>query len=106
MTELRNEIEKAVASRGEYRVVCHCADLACDNQKWFKMSEKRVSKISQLMKAPVTLDSELYTDSGDQHFQSTSLDSLVLPPHMKKTIWSRASSILGDNAAVINKCSW
>ena len=49
-----HEIEKAVASCGEYRVVPQYSNLACDRQKWFKMTEKqRNTKISHFMKADI-----------------------------------------------------
>ena len=101
-TEQRSEIEKAVASCGEYRIVPQYSNLACDRQKWFKMTEKqRDNKISHFMKAeiePGNADSE---EDISQTSQSTPLDSLVLPPHLKKTIWMNANSIFADSAAIV-----
>ena len=54
ITEQHSEIEKTVATYGEYRVVSRHSNLACERQKWFKMSERqRQSKINQFMKAPI-----------------------------------------------------
>ena len=92
ITEQRSEIEKAVATYGEYRVVsCH-SNLACECQKWFKMSEKqRQSKINRFMKVPIALVSHVDSDNEDVQMQ-TPLDCLSLPPNMAKTIWSRANA--------------
>ena len=102
LTEQRNEIEKAVASCGEYRVVPQYSNLACDRQKWFKMTEKqRNTKISHFMKADITCGD---TDSEEEHTRSTTttpLDSLNLPPHLKQTIWTNANSIFDDSDAIV-----
>ena len=66
------------------------------------MTEKqRDNKISHFMKAeiePGNADSE---EDISQTSQSTPLDSLVLPPHLKKTIWMNANSIFVDSAAIV-----
>ena len=101
ITEQRSEIEKAVATYGKYRVVsCH-SNLACEHQKWFKMSEKqRQSKINQFMKAPIALVSHVDSDNEDVQMQ-TPLDCLSLPPNMAKTIWSRANAIVEDETVIV-----
>lgn len=100
--EQRREVEKAVAMYGEYRVVsCH-SNLACERQKWFKMSEKqRQSKINRFMKAPIVALSLVDSDNEDAQEQVTPLDCLLLPPNMAKIIWSRANSILEDESAIV-----
>jgi len=100
ITQQRSEVEKAVAIYGEYRLVSNCSNLACDRQKWFKMSEKqRQSKINRFMKAPaVPLP---FQDHCNEDAQTTPLDCLMLPPHMAKTIWSRATDIVEDESAIV-----
>ena len=99
ITEQRSEVEKAVAMYGEYRVVSSHSNLACERQKWFKMSEKqRHNKISRFMKAPIVPLS--HGDSVIEK-QVTPLDCLSLPPNMAKTIWSRANAILEDESAIV-----
>ena len=98
ITEQHSEIEKAVAMYGEYRVVsCH-SNLACECQKWFKISEKqRQSKINQFMKESIA-----HVDSDNEDVQmQTPLDCLLLPPNMAKTIWSQANAIVEDETAIV-----
>ena len=97
--EQRSEIEKAVAMYGEYRVVsCH-SKLACERQKWFKMSQKqRQNKINQFMKAPIVQLSHADSNNEDE---VTPLNCLLLPPNMAKIIWSRANAILEDESAIV-----
>ena len=98
ISEQHNEVEKAVATYGQYRVVSHHSNLAYEHQKWFKMSERqRQSKINRFMKAPIALVSHIDEDVQMQ----TPLDCLLLPPNMAKTIWSRASAIVEDEAAIV-----
>ena len=102
ITEQRSEIEKAVAMYGEYRVVSSHSNLACERQKWFKMSEKqRHNKISRFMKAPIVPLSHGDSVNEDVEKQVTPLDCLSLPPNMAKTIWSRANAILEDESAIV-----
>ena len=101
ITEQRSEIEKAVATYGEYRVVSRHSNLACERQKWFKMSGKqRQNKINRFMKAPIALVSHVDSDNEDVQMQ-TPLDCLSLPPNMAKTIWSRANAIVEDETAIV-----
>ena len=98
--EQRSEIEKAVAMYGEYQVVARHSNLACERQKWFKMSERqRQSKINRFMKAPIALLSRVDSDEDVQ--MRTPLDCLLLPSNMAKTIWSRANAIVGDETAIV-----
>ena len=100
ITQQRSEVEKAVATYGEYRLVSHCSNLACERQKWFKMSEKqRQSKINKFMKAPAIPLTSL--DEFNEDRQKTPLDCLSLPPHMAVTIWSRANDIVEDETAIV-----
>ena len=102
ITIQRTEVEKAVASHGEYRMASQYSSLSCDQQKWFKMSSKqRQGKIASFMKASVTPSIKINTSSGIMQEQSSPLESLMLPTNMAKTIWSRARSIV-EEAAIIN----
>ena len=86
ITQQRSEVEKTVAMYGEYHLVSHYSNLACECQKWFKMTEKqRFSKINQFMKAPAI---PLSQDNSDDDSQTNLFDCLLLPPHVAKTIWS------------------
>ena len=85
---------------GEYRVVARHSNLACERQKWFKMSERqRQSKINRFMKAPIALSS--HVDSDEDVQMRTPLDCLLLPSNMAKTIWSQANAIVGDETAIV-----
>ena len=67
ITEQRSEIEKAVAMYSEYQVVAHHSNLACEHQKWFKMSERqRQSKINRFIKVPIALLSHVDSDKDVQ----------------------------------------
>ena len=103
MTEQRSEIEKAIASCGEYRVIPQYSNLSCDRQRWFKMTEKqRETKISRFMKADVEFgDADNEEECSQSSTLSTPLDCLDLPPHLKKTIWTNANSIFGDSDAIV-----
>lgn len=102
MIEQHTEIENAVASQGEYRVVPKYRNLACDRKKWFNMTEKqRDNKISHFMKAKVEFGNANSWDEDTRSLQSTPLDSLDLPPHLRKTIWTNANSIFVDNTAIV-----
>ena len=41
------EVERVVATSGEYRIVSHYSNLACTHQKWFKMSQQQCVKQSK-----------------------------------------------------------
>ena len=102
ITEQRSEVEKAVATYGKYRVVSCYSNLACERQKWFKMTEKqRQNKIKRFMKAPIALSCD-DSDGEEIQDQATPLDCLSLPPNMAKIIWSRANEFLKDESAMVN----
>ena len=102
ITNQRTEVEKAVASHGEYRLVSQYSILACDQQKWFKMSSKqRLGKISSFMKASVIPTFESNSSSGSMQEKPSPLEALTLPVNMARTIWSRTRSIVED-AAITN----
>ena len=102
ITNQRTEVEKAVASHGEYRLVSQYSKLASDQQKWFKMSSKqRLGKISSFMKASVIPTVESNSSSGSMQEKPSPLEALTLPVNMARTIWSRARSIMED-AAITN----
>ena len=88
MTEQRNEIEKAIAPCGEYRVISQYNNLSCDRSKWFKMTEKqRDAKISHFMKADVECgDADSEEGCSQSGTLSTPLDCLNLPPHLKNKL--------------------
>lgn len=72
------------------------SNLVCDHQKWFKMTEKQhQNKISRFVAAPVE------TREFVSEHESIPLGSLVIPNHMKGTIWSRAQSIVNDKTAIV-----
>ena len=101
LTEQCSEIKKAVASCGEYRVVPQYRSLSYDRQKWFKMTEnQRDTKISHFMKVDIKCDDTECEEECSQSTQSTPLDSLNLPPHLKKTVWTNASSFFDDSNAI------
>ena len=86
------EIQMAVPSEEEYRIACNYLHLACDSQKWFKMSPKqRQAKISKFMQYPLQPVPCTVEQQGD-----SSLSELGLPPHTASTIWSRAQ-LLAEN---------
>ena len=98
----RSEIEKAVATYGQYRIIPKYSNLAYDQTKWFRMTEQqRKNKLCQFMKASV-IPPQSDPDSGTSSDQVTPLDDLMLPPNMASTIWSRANAIVGDSTAIVN----
>ena len=102
LIEQRSEIEKAVASCGEYRVLPQYRNLSCDRHKWFKMTEKqRDAKISHFMKVDIRCGDADCEEGGSHSTLSTPLDDLNLPPHLKKTIWTNANSIFDDSNAIV-----
>lgn len=54
LRDQRREIERAVASSGEYRLSSQYTHLGVEQQKWFKMSEQqRLRKVERFFKAEV-----------------------------------------------------
>ena len=103
MFQQRSEIEKAVATYGEYRVISKYSNFAYDHHKWFKMTEQqRKNKLCQFMKAPVILPPQNDPNNSTSSDQVTPLDDLMLPPNMASTIWSCANIIIEDNTAIVN----
>ena len=89
ITNQRSEVEKAVASHGEYHLVSQYSKLACDQQKWFKMSSKqRLGKISSFMKASVIPTVEINSNSGSMQEKPSPLEALTLLVNTARTIWS------------------
>ena len=102
MTEQRSEIEKAIATCGEYCVVLQYSSLSCDRRKWFKMTEKqRATKISRFMKADIECGDVDSEEECSKSTLSTPLEGLMLPPHLKKTIWTNTNSIFDDSDAIV-----
>ena len=53
------------------------------------------------MKSSIVPLSQVDSDNEDTQQQVTPLDSLLLPPNMAKTIWSRANTLLEDESAIV-----
>lgn len=89
LNKQRQEIEMAVASMGEYRVVPKYSHLAYEHTKWFTMSPKqRQAKVSQFMKH--TVEEGNTTETGSSRVDINPLAGTGLPSHVANTIWKCA----------------
>ena len=96
--EQRKEVEQAVATSGEYRIVSHYSNLACTHQKWFKMSQQqRENKVNRFMKATLCSVSSDDNEGGS----SNPLNELDLPSYVKETVWNRAKALVQDQSAMV-----
>ena len=95
LTDQYQEVEKAVASCGEYRVSPRYSHLVYDKLKWFKMSVKqRENKVASFMKFRV--------DSFDCFREERNVNPLCeLKLPNASTVWERANDLLDDSSAIV-----
>ena len=92
------EIELAVASMGEYRVVSMYSHLSYEQSKWFKMSTKqRLAKVAQFMKHTIDQGTTTNTSSTPDN---NPLTTIGLLGNMANTNWKRAQCLVCECAVV------
>ncbi len=114
LTEQRREVERAVATTGEYRMSPNHSDLAVSTQKWFTLNnEQRQRCISKFLKAKVCVDEQVMTEviqqaldvPGPRNWQPMAevnpLHSLRLPTDVKETLWNKGQSLAEDEASMV-----
>lgn len=101
--EQRMEIERAVATSGEYRIHPLYSQFCFSSQKWFKMTEdqrkKKMGNFFHSTLSPCSVGSNMVSNPS-QALQSP-LEELNLPQHMATTILSRAQTLVSDGDGMV-----
>ena len=101
LLEQKKEIERAVATAGEYRVASQYSELAVTSQKWFKMTEQqRFQKIQKFMKANIDVNvTQIPMETAGR--EENPLVKAGLPPHMHTIVWARAQELVSEESALV-----
>lgn len=95
------EIERAVATSGEYRLHSSYCHLGFSPQKWYRMSEdQRRKKIEKFFHTPLSPNLASTGGTAEQNSENP-LDDLKLPQHMATTVWSRAQKLVTDSDGMV-----
>jgi len=122
LTELKREVERAVATMGEYRLSPEYSHLAVSTQKLFTLNEQQRQRcINRFSKARICADVSIQGIEGERLIsednpmdnseecmddeQSTStanpLHSLCIPADVKDTLWSKGQLLAEDDVAMV-----
>ena len=111
LTEQRREVERAVATTGEYRLSPNYGHLAVSPQKWFTQNEQQRQRcIKRFLKAKVCIDlpihgredGQLLSEDEEQPSSEVNpLHSLRIPADVKDTLWKKGQSLAEDEAAMV-----
>ena len=122
LTEQKREVERAVATMGEYRLSQEYSHLAVSAQKWFILNEQQRQRcINRFSKAKICRELPIQDGQDDRLIpegnqsvdpegcmydeQSTSttnpLRSLCIPNDIKSTLWSRGQLLAKDDVAMV-----